>query len=64
MDLNNLILVEQHFCKKGHDLNKDEKFTIIERIEKDINMKSIIKKKWRMDKKSENICINWILYET
>ena len=42
---------------------QDAKFTIIERIEKDINIKFIIKKKKKkkkMDKKSENICAIWI----
>ena len=60
MDQNNQIFVEQNFCTNGHDFNKDAKFNIIERIEKDKNMKSIIKKnKKQIDKKSENICVMW-----
>ena len=54
MDWNNLMLVEQHFCTNGPDFNMEVKFMITERIEKDINIKQIIKKKIRkqIDKKS------------
>ena len=45
MDQNNLILIEQHFCKNGHDFNRDAIFTITERIEKDINIKAMIEKR-------------------
>ena len=31
-----LILAEQHFCLVGHDFNRGTKFTIIERIKKNI----------------------------
>ena len=44
MDKNNLILVEQHFHSNSHDFNRDTKFTITERTEKDTNIKSMIKK--------------------
>ena len=37
-------------------INGDVKFTIIERIEKDINMKSIIEKKKKKWLKSKNMC--------
>ena len=39
MDLNNLRLVEQHFRSNGHVFNKDAKFTINKRSEKDINLR-------------------------
>ena len=39
IDQNNLLFVEQHSRINDDDFNKDAKFTIIERIEKDINMK-------------------------
>ena len=45
MDQNNLILVDRQFYLNGHDLNRDGKFTIIERIRKDVNIKLIKKKK-------------------
>ncbi len=32
MDLNKLLLVEQHFYSNGHDFSKDSKFTIIKRL--------------------------------
>ena len=35
-------LIEQHLLSYGHDFNKDAKFNIIETIEKDINIQSII----------------------
>ena len=44
---NNFILVEQYFCTNGHGFKREAKFTIIEKIEKDLNMKSIILKKWK-----------------
>ena len=37
-----LTLVEQHLRSNGYDLNKDSKFTIIERFQRDINIKLII----------------------
>ena len=72
MDQKNLILVEEHLCTSGHDFNWDAKFTIIKKIEKDINIKSIImikkkekekKKRRQIDKMSNNICTIWISYE-
>ena len=55
MNWNNLTLVE-HFRSNDHDLNKDVKFPTIERIEKDVNIKSTIKNKKReIVKTSENI---------
>ena len=36
-DLNNLIWIKQNFCRKDHNFNRDTKFIIIERIEKNIN---------------------------
>ena len=44
MDENNMILVE-YFHSNGHDLSIYTTFIIIEIIEKDINLKSIIEKK-------------------
>ena len=58
---NNLILANQHFCTKGQDFNRYAKFTIIKRIEPDINMKPLTYKKRRqMNKKSENVSAIWI----
>ena len=57
MDHSKLIPVEQHFRSNDHDFNRDAKFTIIERIEKDINIKSVIEKqenKWINKIKSYN----------
>ena len=34
MNYNKRILEEQHFCSSGHNVNRNIKFTIIERIEK------------------------------
>ena len=45
IDQNNLILVKHYFRANGHDFNRDTKFIIIERIEKDTNMKSMIENK-------------------
>ena len=60
MDQNNLIEVEQHFHTNFHDFNRDTKFSIIERSEKDINTESIMgggvkqkRKRQQMNKKSE-----------
>ena len=44
MDQNNLILDKQHFCTNGNYFNRDAKFTILERIEKDTNKKPIVEK--------------------
>ena len=46
MEWNNLILVKLHyyFCTNGQNFNRNAKFTII-KIEKDIDMKSVIEKK-------------------
>ena len=41
---NNLIFIEQYSRTNGYDFNRNAKFTIIKKIEKDINIKSIIKK--------------------
>ena len=35
----NLILPEKHFHANRHDFNRDAKFTTLERIEIEINMK-------------------------
>ena len=40
-DQKKLTLVEQHFRTNGHDFNRVVKFSIRERIEVDINIKSI-----------------------
>ena len=45
MNHENLIFVKEYFRTKGHDFNRDANFTIIERIEKVINIKSMIKKR-------------------
>ena len=37
MDQNNLILFEKKFRKNGYDFNRNIKFTIMERIENDLN---------------------------
>ena len=47
MDLSNLISAEQHFRSNGHDFNRDAKFTIIQIIEKDMNIKPITE--WNKD---------------
>ena len=45
MDYSKVILVEQHFHSNGRDSYWNTKFTIIERIEKNMNLKSISKNK-------------------
>ena len=61
MDQNTLILVELHFHTNSHNFNRDGKFTIIERIEIDTNMKLITEKERKqLDKKIENLCAIWI----
>ena len=45
MDQNSLISVEQYFIISGHNFNRDVKLTTIDRIENDVNLKSITKKK-------------------
>ena len=45
MDENKLLLVEKRFYTNGHNFNRDATFTTIERIGKNINLKSIIVKK-------------------
>ena len=61
MDQNNLTLVEQSFRSNAHDLNRDKKKNSQERSEKDINIKTIIKKKRRqMDRKSKKTFAIWI----
>ena len=42
MHYNKLICVEKHFHSKGHDFNRDAKFTIIEIIEKNADIMTII----------------------
>ena len=42
MDHSNLTFVEQRLHLNGHDLNKNDKFSIIERIEEDIKIRSVI----------------------
>ena len=51
MDLNILILVEQHVRTNGHNSNRDRKFTFIEIIEKIPTWNQLlIKKKKKEDK--------------
>ena len=51
MNQNNQICVEYLFHSNGYIFNRDEKFTIIERIQKDLNIKSI---------DLEDYVVNWI----
>ena len=44
MDYSKLILVQQQLRSNSHDFSTDSKFTIIEWIKKDINIKSPIEK--------------------
>ena len=51
MNYSKLIPVEQHFHSNGHNVNfGDTNFIIIEKIEKDLNIKSLIEKKSLMNK--------------
>ena len=53
MDKNNQIVVEKHLPSNGYNFDRDAKFTIIERNEKDMNTKSIIEKKKKKKKKKK-----------
>ena len=56
MNYGKLILTEQHFRSNGNDFTRDARFTIMEIIEKDINIKQIIEKTRRqMDKLAEKL---------
>ena len=55
MNHSNLIFVEQRFYSNGHVFSRGEKFSIIERIEKDTDIKLINDKKRRqIDKKKKS----------